>query len=89
MMYKVLYNFQLYSLQKQSILMYLGSDHIGYKYKQRYISSTRLTFNQLEQAIQYTYRLCKANRDGTPNESVPSKEYGVQWRGGRPGPPFL
>ncbi len=35
--------------------------------KLRFISSTRKTLTQLEQAVQYTYRKCIANRDGTPN----------------------
>ena len=43
-----------------------------------FISRTRPTFKQLEQAVQYTYRLHKAKRDGTPNESVPSREIQVK-----------
>ena len=39
--------------------------------KLRFISSHGLNFNQLEQALQYKYRLCKANRDGTPKWRIP------------------
>ena len=39
--------------------------------KLRFILSTRTTFNQLQQAVQYTYSLYKAKRDSTPNEQYP------------------
>ena len=39
-----------------------------------FISSTRPTFKQLEQAVQYTYKLRLANRDSPPNESSPFRE---------------
>ena len=29
------------------------------------------TFNQLEKAVQYNYKLCNADRDGTTNERSP------------------
>ena len=37
--------------------------------------------HQFEQAVQYYFRLCEANRDGTPNERSPSSETNV--KGGR------
>ena len=45
--------------------------------KLMFMSTTSPTFNQLEQAIQYNYRLCKGNRDSPPNEWSPlCKMYG-------------
>ena len=37
------------------------------------MSSTVPTFNQVKPAVQYVDRLCKTNRDGTPNKSAPSR----------------
>ena len=42
--------------------------------KLQFILSTRPTFKQLEQAVQYTYKLRLANRDSPPNESSPFRE---------------
>ena len=39
-----------------------------------FISSTGPTSNQLERAVQYTYRLYQAKRGCTPNEPVHSRE---------------
>ena len=40
----------------------------------RFISRTDPTSNQLGRAVQYTYSLYQAKRDGTPNEPDLSKE---------------
>ena len=40
----------------------------------RFISCPRPIFNQLGQDVQYTCRLCKANRDSAPNECFPISE---------------
>ena len=37
----------------------------------RFISRTDPTSNQLGRAVQYTYRLYKAKRDGTPDKPAP------------------
>ena len=40
----------------------------------RFISRIGPTSDQLERAVQYTYRFYQAKRDGTPNEPVSSRE---------------
>ena len=43
------------------------------------MSNTGATLKQLDQAVQYPYRLYKPKRVGTPNVSAPSREVIVQW----------
>ena len=52
---------KLYELKNK-----LKIQHVKLKFQ--FISSTGPIFNQIEKAVQYNYRLCKANRESTPIE---------------------